>query len=92
MGRGMLSFYEAGPYFAEALDLARASGDLSVQYQLRAYQTFACSVAGDPVAAQAAGQEGRDLADALGDKFMSRYCRTFLSTALIEQGKLARGR
>ena len=89
MGLGMLSFYEAKPYFAEALELARASGDPSVQCQIRAYQTFACTAAGDPVAAQAAGHEGRDLADALGDRFMSRYCRTFLSTALIEQGKLA---
>ena len=41
--------------------------------------------------AQAAGEEGRDLADALGDSFMSRYSRTFLSTALAMQGKLAEG-
>ncbi len=89
MGCGMLNFYEAGPYFAEAIDVARASGDLSVQYQLRAYQTFAGTVAGNPVESQAAGEEGRDLADRLGDKFMSRYCRVFLSAALTEQGKLA---
>ncbi len=31
---------------------------------------------------QAAGEEGRDLADAIGDKFMSRYCRALLSGAL----------
>ena len=48
MGCGMLSFYEAGPYFDEAIELARASGDLSVSYQLRAYQTFVYSVAGIP--------------------------------------------
>jgi predicted ATPase/class 3 adenylate cyclase/DNA-binding CsgD family transcriptional regulator len=89
MGCGMLSFYDAGPYFAEAIDLARASNDLAVQYQLRAYQTFACSVAGSPIESQAAGEEGRDLADAFGDKFMSRYCRVFLSGALGMQGKLA---
>ncbi|MGB9222884.1 response regulator transcription factor, partial [Mycobacterium sp.] len=89
MGCGMLSFYDAGPYFAEAIDLARASNDLAVQYQLRSYQTFACNVAGSPIESQAAGEEGRDLADAFGDKFMSRYCRTFVSAAVGQQGKLA---
>ena len=89
MGCGMLNFYDAEPRFAEAMELARASGDLSVQYQVRAYQTFASSVVGAPVQTQMAGEEGRDLADAFGDKFMSRYCRTFLSGALGMQGKLA---
>jgi hypothetical protein len=89
LGCGMLSFYEAGPYFAEAIELARASGDLSVSYQLRAYQTFVGSVAGNPVESQAAGEEGRDLADALGDKFISRYCRVLVSAALGMQGKIA---
>ncbi|MGO9508449.1 MAG: helix-turn-helix transcriptional regulator [Mycobacterium sp.] len=89
MGCGMLNFYGAEPYFAEAMELARASGDLSVQYQVRAYQTFACSVLGTPVETQAAGEEGRELAEAFGDKFMSRYCQTFLSSALGMQGKLA---
>lgn len=89
MGCGMLNFYSAESYFDEAVDLARSSGDLSVHCQLRAYQSFACTVAGDPVASQAAGEEGRDIADALGDHFMSRYCRTFLSIALGMQGKVA---
>ena len=88
----MLTFYDAElaePYFAEAADLSRTAGDLSSLYYVRAYQCFAGLVAGDPIAAQAAGEEGRDLADALGDSFMSRYCRTFLSGALATQGKLA---
>jgi DNA-binding CsgD family transcriptional regulator len=79
----------AAPYFAEAVDLSRAAGDFSALYYARAYQCFASLVAGDPIASQAAGEEGRDLADALGDSFMSRYCRTFLSGALATQGKLA---
>jgi predicted ATPase/class 3 adenylate cyclase/DNA-binding CsgD family transcriptional regulator len=88
----MLTFYDAelaAPYFAEAVDLSRAAGDFSALYYARAYQCFASLVAGDPIASQAAGEEGRDLADALGDSFMSRYCRTFLSGALATQGKLA---
>jgi predicted ATPase/DNA-binding CsgD family transcriptional regulator len=76
-------------YLTEAADLARASGDRSALYQLRAYQSFIGTVAGDPIAGQAAGEEGRDLADTLGDSFMSRYSRTFLGTALSMRGKLA---
>ena len=91
MSCGLLAFNTelAEPYFSEAVDLARASGDLSVLYHVRAYQCFAYSAAGDPIASQAAGEEGRDVADALGDSFMSRYSRTFLSAALAMQGKLA---
>jgi len=89
---GMLAFNDpelAQPYFVEAADLARASGDLAALSQLRAYQSFVVTVAGDPIAAQAAGEEGRDLADTLGDSFMSRYSRTFLGTALATRGNLA---
>ena len=90
----MLTFYDAelaAPYFAEAVDLSRAAGDFSALYYVRGYLCFAGVVAGDPLAAQAAGEEGRDLADALGDSFMSRYCRVFLAGALAMQGKLAEG-
>jgi predicted ATPase/class 3 adenylate cyclase/DNA-binding CsgD family transcriptional regulator len=91
---GMLAFNDhelAQRYFVEAADLARASGDLAALSQLRAYQSFVGAVAGDPIAAQAAGEEGRDLADTLGDSFMSRYSRTFLCTALATRGNLAEG-
>lgn len=81
----------ADPYLAEATDLARASGNTAALSHLRAYQSFAEGAAGDPIAGQAAGEEGRDLADALGDSFMSRYSRTFLGAALAAQGKLAEG-
>lgn len=79
----------AEPYLADGVQLARASKDAAALCHLRAYQSFAEGVAGDPIAAQAAGEEGRDLADELGDSFMSRYSRTFLGTALATQGKLA---
>jgi predicted ATPase/class 3 adenylate cyclase/DNA-binding CsgD family transcriptional regulator len=91
---GMLAIFDpelAPPYFAEAADLARVSGDLAALSQLRSYQCFASAAVGDPVAAQAAGEEGRDLADALGDSFTSRYSRTFLGSALTQQGKLVQG-
>jgi hypothetical protein len=79
----------AGPYFAEAIDLARTTGDREALSHVRGYQTFAGTVAGDPIQSQAAGEKGRDLADALGDGFMSRYCRSFLAMALTMQGELA---
>jgi predicted ATPase/class 3 adenylate cyclase/DNA-binding CsgD family transcriptional regulator len=90
----MLAFSDperAHPYFTEAADLARASGDLAALAQLRAYQCFVSGAMGDPLAAQSAGEEGRDLANATGDSFMSRYSRAFLSSALAMQGKLAEG-
>ena len=92
MACGMLSIFDpavAGPYLAEGIDLARASDDLSALYQLRAYQTFVGFVAGTPVESQATAEEGRDLADASGDTFMSRYCRALLTIGLAMQGKLA---
>ena len=80
----------AGHYFAEATDLARATADWSALYHVRGYHAFVGSFVGDPIESQAAGEEGRDLADALGDGFMSRYCRVFLAMALWMQGELAK--
>ena len=40
-------------------------------------------VAGDPIAVRAAAEEGRDLADAIGDGFNSRQCRVCLVVAQI---------
>ncbi len=46
-------------------------------------------MAGDPIAARAAAEDGRDLADAIGDSFFSRTCRSWLACALTMQGDLA---
>jgi DNA-binding CsgD family transcriptional regulator len=92
MGCGMLGVFNpdvAGSYLGEATELARATGDRFALYQVLGYQTFVGFLAGEPIAAQAAGEEGRDTANALGDKFMSRYSRVFLGAALSAQGKLA---
>ncbi len=69
-------------------ELARETCDWSALYHVRGYQTYAASVAGDPIESVAAGEERRDLANVLGDGFMSRYCRAFLALALYMQGKL----
>ena len=48
--------------------------------------------AGDPIAARAAAEEGRDLADAIGDRFNSRQCRFCLGTGTGMAGRSGRSR
>jgi DNA-binding CsgD family transcriptional regulator len=45
--------------------------------------------AGDPRAVRAVGEEGRDLADAIGDRLNSRQCRFSLGSAQMMSGDLA---
>jgi predicted ATPase/DNA-binding CsgD family transcriptional regulator len=89
---GLIAAYNvelAGPYFAEAGGLARASGDQWRLSQILAWQARGAITAGDPVAARAAGQEGRDLAEAIGDRFALRQCRWCVGLAQVMQGDLA---
>ena len=79
----------AGPYFAEALDLARSLGDPWRLSQILAWQARGASVAGDPITTRAAAEEGRDLAEGIGDRFISRQCRWCLGLAQTLQGDLA---
>jgi predicted ATPase/class 3 adenylate cyclase/DNA-binding CsgD family transcriptional regulator len=79
----------AGPYLVEAIGLARALGDRWRLSQILAWQATAASNAGDPIATRAAAEEGRDLADAIGDRSTSRQCRWCLAVAQTFQGDLA---
>jgi predicted ATPase/class 3 adenylate cyclase/DNA-binding CsgD family transcriptional regulator len=65
---------EAASYFAEAIDLARAVGDKWRLSQLLGFYAYAAMMAGDLIPALAAGEEGRELADAIGDRFTSGQC------------------
>ena len=76
-------------YFAEALGPARASGDQWRLSQILASQAAGAILVGEPIAARAAAEEGRDLAEAIGDRFTSRRCRMALGLVLILQGDLA---
>ena len=79
----------ARPLLAEAVELARAMGDKWTLAETLLWQMYAASNGeGDQVAARAAGEEARDLADELGDEFGSRCCRWFLGVALIFEGDL----
>jgi predicted ATPase/class 3 adenylate cyclase/DNA-binding CsgD family transcriptional regulator len=77
-------------YFAEAIELAHATGDRWSLCQIFSYQATAGVLAGEPTAAIAAAEEGRDLGDALGDRFFSRNNRAWLACALMYQGDLSR--
>ncbi|OBB99388.1 LuxR C-terminal-related transcriptional regulator [Mycobacterium sp. 852002-40037_SCH5390672] len=79
----------AGAHFAEALKLARELDDKWRLSQILTWQASAAVAAGDPIAARAAAEEGRDLADALGDGSNSRHCRMCLGIAQLGQGDLA---
>ena len=79
----------AGPYFAEALGLARALGDPRRLSQILVWQARGAHLVGDPIALRAAAEEGRDLAEAIGDRFVSRQCRYFLGVAQHWHGDLA---
>jgi DNA-binding CsgD family transcriptional regulator len=74
---------------AEAIGLARALGDRLRLSQILVAQVAAAILAGNPLAARAAAEEGRDLAEAIGDRFDARRCRFGLGMAQLCQGDLA---
>ena len=79
----------AGVYFAEAIVLARELHDRRRLSQILTWQASAAIAAGDPIAARVAAEEGRDVAEAIGDRFNSRHCRMCLGLAQSYQGDLA---
>jgi predicted ATPase/class 3 adenylate cyclase/DNA-binding CsgD family transcriptional regulator len=75
-------------YLDEAAELVPSFGDRRTLCELRLYQAMAGGFWGDPINGRAAAQECRELADALGDRFMSWNSRIFLGIALYMQGEL----
>ncbi|OMB91852.1 transcriptional regulator [Mycobacterium colombiense] len=89
---GMSAVYHAEvvqPYFAQAGELVRAAGDRWALCKILSHQATAGAMGGEPTPTRAAAEEGRELADVLGDRFYSRNCRTWLVVALMQQGHLA---
>jgi predicted ATPase/class 3 adenylate cyclase len=77
---GSIAAYDpdvARPYLAEASELARELGDQWRLSQILGWQSYVEFYAGDPRAANAAGAEGRDVANSIGDRFNSRFCRSW---------------
>jgi DNA-binding CsgD family transcriptional regulator len=71
----------ARPYVAEAIGLARSMGDGWRLSHILNWHAFGGVMVGDPIAIRAAAEEGRDLADAIGDRFASHGCRWSLGIA-----------
>ena len=73
---------------AEAIGLARAVDDRWRLSQILALQAQGAHIV-DPLGMRAVCEEGRDLADAIGDRFNSRVCRFYLGAAQQLSGDLA---
>lgn len=90
---GIVAAYDAEAaslYFDEALGLARALADDWSLSQILAFQAFAAVTGkGDLIGARAVGEEGRDVADAIGDGYSSRGCRWCVALAQQWEGDLA---
>ena len=79
----------ADPYFAEANVLAREIGDQWRLIHILSQQAQAAFVAGDPTGVCVAGEEGRQIAIAIGDRFGARQCRWRLAGAQAMRGNLS---
>ena len=75
-------------FFAEAIHRAQALGDPWRLSEIRAWQAATAFIEGDPSAMRTASEEGIDLADAIGDRFVSRECRWLLACSQVWQGDL----
>lgn len=76
----------AHTYYSEALVFARTLDDRWSLSQILAWQANTAVNVGDPVVARAAGEEGLELADAIGDRPNSRVCRISLAFAELMEG------
>ncbi len=81
----------ADAYFTEALDLARALDDRWRLSQVLGWRAYASITGrGAPVAAHKAAEEGRDVADSIGDDYTSRMCRWSVALAHCMFGDLGK--
>jgi predicted ATPase/class 3 adenylate cyclase/DNA-binding CsgD family transcriptional regulator len=81
---GCIAVYDpdvARPYFAEAIGLARSTGDEWRLSQILSWQAVGAVMVGDPIAVRAVAEEGREVADANGYGHASRGCRWSLGVA-----------
>jgi predicted ATPase/class 3 adenylate cyclase/DNA-binding CsgD family transcriptional regulator len=79
----------AAPHIAETIDRARTSGDTWRLSQALAWRAFVAIDSGYPIPARTDAEEGLRLAEAIGDGFVVRQCRTWLGDALWFRGDLA---
>ena len=78
----------ARPYFAEAIGLARALGDQWSLSEILYWQAAGACIAGDSTGCRAAAEEGCEVADAIGNRFVSLESRMWVGLAQLMQGNL----
>jgi hypothetical protein len=78
----------ARPYFDEAIGMARALGDSWRLSQILSRQAYGAFMVGDLLAVEPIATEGRELADAIGDRFNARQCRWVLINVQSVRGDL----
>ena len=79
----------APPLLAETIERARALGDDWRLSQALAWRGLEAIATGHPIQVRTHAEEGLRLAEAIGDGFIARQCRTWLGVALWYQGDLA---
>jgi predicted ATPase/DNA-binding CsgD family transcriptional regulator len=79
----------AQAHLAEALGLARESGKRHMLTHILGTQSNLAFMAGNPMAVLECAEEGRDVADAIGDRGTAHQCRTWLGWARMVMGDLA---
>ncbi len=78
----------AGPYFAEATELARELGDCRSLAQIIALDLMTGRVLNEPAAAQVAAEEGLRIAEDIGDGYLCRQLRYVLGWTQVLRGDL----
>ncbi|MDT5187393.1 MAG: hypothetical protein QOJ20_506 [Mycobacterium sp.] len=79
----------ARSYFTQAVHLARELDDSWRLSQILARQSTGAMFVGDAIAVQEFAEEGRDLAESIGDHFNARQCRLNIAWAQMARGKTA---
>lgn len=76
------------PFIGEAIDMARSTGDQTMLATALTWHGQYAHVAGDPVAALAAAEEGRLIGEELGHRYIARGCRWAAGWARMARGDL----
>jgi ATP/maltotriose-dependent transcriptional regulator MalT len=81
----------AQQYFDEGIHLARQLGERWWLCELLNWRAFSGNARGNLTITLIAAEEGRALAEAIGDRFHGRLCRLWLALAQVCLGDLAQG-
>jgi predicted ATPase/class 3 adenylate cyclase/DNA-binding CsgD family transcriptional regulator len=90
-GQALYRSDTAQQYFDEGIDLARRLGESWWLCDLLNWRAFSGNAIGNLNITLIAAEEGRALAEAIGDRFHGRLCRLWLALAQVCLGDLAQG-